>query len=347
MASLQAKKGVWYGVFTVNYKLKWIRIGRMSKTAAKEVLRKLEEEHDKKKFGIIDEKQIPFEFYAREYLEYSKTNKAEQTYKRDKTSMQTLLRFFRSVYLPKLTPRNIETMKTKRLAEGVSPRTVNIELRCLTHMLNKAVEWEYIRVSPAKSVKLLTYEKKPPRFLTKEEVTKLLKASTHWSRPIFIIMINTGLREGERRRLKFDDVDFENKRIIIRSSKSKNFRAIPMNKDVEKTLKWLKGNYIPPHTNELYPRKDNQMEYVICNEEGLPVHSIKNALANACRKAGLKGVSPHTLRHTFASHLIMSGVDLRTVQRLLGHKNISTTMMYAHLTEDHLARGVEKLNWLE
>lgn len=347
MASLFSKKGIWYGVFTINYKQKWIKIGRMSKTAARDVLRKLEEDHDKKRFGIMDEKQIPFENYSREYLDYSKTNKAQASYVRDKTSMHTLLRFFRSIYLPRLTSRHIENMKTKRLAEGVSPRTVNIELRCLTHMLNKAVEWGYIRETPAKKVKLLTYEKKPPRFLSKEEASKLLDASTPWSKPIFIIMLNTGIREGERRRLKFEDIDFANKRVIIRSSKTKDFRTIPMNKEVEKVLRWLKENYIPPHTNVSYTRKEHQKEYVICNEEGMTVDSIKTTLINACRKAGLNGVSPHTLRHTFASHLIMSGVDLRTVQRLMGHKSITTTMMYAHLTEDHLARGVEKLNWVE
>jgi site-specific recombinase XerD len=72
---------------------------------------------------------------------------------------------------------------------------------------------------------------------------------------------------------------------------------------------------------------------------------IKRAFNNACKKAGLENVTPHTLRHTFASHLVMAGIDLSTVQRLLGHRDIATTMIYAHLTEDHLARGVEKLKW--
>lgn len=69
------EKGSWYSVFTIDYKQKWVKIRRMSKTAAKEVLRKLEESYDKKKFGIIDEKLIPFEEYAREYLEFSRANK--------------------------------------------------------------------------------------------------------------------------------------------------------------------------------------------------------------------------------------------------------------------------------
>lgn len=83
----------------------------MSKTAAKEVLRKLEEAHDKKKFGILDEKLIPFEEYSREYLEFSKANKAKRSNERDTTSIRTLLRFFNSLYLPRLTTRFIEQFK--------------------------------------------------------------------------------------------------------------------------------------------------------------------------------------------------------------------------------------------
>lgn len=348
MASLTLKRGIYYGVFTINYRQKWVKIGRMSKTAAKEVLRKLEEAYDRKKFGIVDEKHIPFEEFSQEYLEFSKTNKAKKTYGRDKTSMLALLRFFRSIYLPRLNTHLIEQFKIKRSGEGVSPRTVNIELRCLSHMLNKAVEWGYIRETPFKGVKLLTYEKKPPRFLTKDEVSRLLDFASPWLKPIIIVMLNTGIRAGERARLKFEDVDFKNKRILIRSSKAKDYRAVPMNEEVEKTLKWLKENYTPPYSTspKSYPREEYQKEYVFCNVDGSPIMNIKKAFSNAVKKAGLRNVSPHTLRHTFASHLVMSGVDLRTVQRLLGHKSITITMVYSHLTEDHLARSVEKLSWV-
>ena len=347
MASLFSRYGSWYGIFTKNYKQKWVKIGKMSKASAKEVLRKLEEQYDKKKFGIVDEKSIYFEEYSKIYLEYSNTNKAAMSYERDKTSMKVLLRFLGSVYLPGLSSQHIEQFKTKRIKENVSPRTVNIELRCLSHMLNKAVEWNYIRESPYKGVKLLRYEKKPPRFLTKEEVSKLMEAASPWLKPILTIMLNTGVREGERKRLNFNDIDFKNKIIIVSSSKTKEFRAVPMNQEVEKTLRWLQKNYIPPYSNfnGTVPRKEHQKEFVFCNEDGSQVQSIKKSFSNACKKAGLKGVSPHTLRHTFASHLVMSNVDLRTVQGLLGHKNIATTMIYSHLTGEHLARGVEKLKW--
>jgi len=345
MASLTLKRGVWYAIFTENYKQKWVKIGKMSKTAAKEVFSKLEQSHGKKKFGIVDERHIPLENFTTKYLEYSKANKALGTYERDKSSIRNILRFLKGIYLPRLTPHQIEQFKIKRLDEGVSPRTVNIETRCLSNMLNKAVEWQFLRESPYKGIKLFRYEKKPPRFLTKEEVRKLMETASPWLKPILTVMLNIGIREGERRSLRFEDMDFKNKRIIVRAPKTKDFRSIPMNKEVEETLKWLEKNYIPPFSDIPNIRQEHQKEYVFCNEDGSPVLRIKRAFNNACKKAGLENVTPHTLRHTFASHLVMSGIDLSTVQRLLGHRDIATTMIYAHLTEDHLARGVEKLKW--
>ncbi len=142
-------------------------------------------------------------------------------------------------------------------------------------------------------------------------------------------MLNTGIREGERPRLKWKHIDFESKRILIHSSKVKMYRVIPMSKSVEKVLKGL----------------EKKTDYVFVNRDGSPQLKIRKSLSTACREAGLKNVTPHTLRHTFASHLVMSGVDLNTVKTLLGHPDISTTMIYSHLTEDHLARSVEKLPW--
>jgi len=347
MASLTLKRGIWYGVFTQNYRQKWVRIGKISKTGAKEILKKLEETTQRKRFGVFDEKMVLLKDYADEYLEFSRTNKAWQSFRRDRTSLNNLLPYFKSIYLPRITAQQIEKYKTKRLDDNVSPRTVNIELRCLSHMLNKAVDWDYLRASPFVGVKLLKHEKGPVRFLSKEEATKLINAASPWLNPIIIFMLNTGVREGERRNLKFEDIDFDNKTITIIKSKAKTFRVIPMNEEVEEVLQFLKVNYVTPYltSHESYLRKEHQKEFVFCNEDGGSVQSIKRAFSNACKNAGLKGVSPHTLRHTFASHLVMSGVDLRTVQGLLGHKNIATTMVYSHLSEEHLARSVEKLSW--
>lgn len=169
---------------------------------------------------------------------------------------------------------------------------------------------------------------------------------------IIKVFVNTGIRDGERRRLKFKDLDFSKKLVRIKSTKTNSIRYIPMNEEVNEELLWLKKNYILPYSNGdkrgvIIPRSTHQMEYVFCKPDGSPVQSIRKSFKRACNAAGLDKVTIHSLRHTFASHLVMSGVDLRSVQRLLGHSKITTTMIYCHLTPEHLADTVEKLPWLK
>ena len=82
-------------------------------------------------------------------------------------------------------------------------------------------------------------------------------------------------------------------------------------------------------------------DYVFCNAAGEPYDEVKRSFNTACRKAGIKDFRFHDLRHTFASHLVMNGVDLKTVMRLLGHKDIRMTLRYAHLSKEHLQAAVE------
>ncbi len=84
-------------------------------------------------------------------------------------------------------------------------------------------------------------------------------------------------------------------------------------------------------------------EYVFINEHGHPYRTIRPNFRRACQRAGLQGVTPHTLRHTFASRLVMAGVDLRTIQELGGWQTISMVQRYAHLSQSHKAQAVERI----
>ncbi len=352
MASIQNKRGIWYAVFAIGGRRIWKKLGKVSKSEAKNVLRHLEVELQKKNYGILEEKQVLFGDFADEYLAYSQTNKAKRTYERDVVSLKRLRKFFGTMQLPHITNHDIERYKRVRTKEKVSPRTVNIELRCLSNMFNKCVEWHYLHRSPFSGVKLLRVEKKEPRFLTREEITSLLLAAPPWLEAIIVVLLNTGLRDGERRRLQFNDIDFKRKRIRVIATKTNTIRYVPMNHEVEQKLRWLSKFYIAQNCTKtfkeiIHPRLACQKNYVFCNEDGSAVESIRKSFVRACKKANLENVTIHTLRHTFASHLVMSGVDLKSVQQLLGHSTITTTMIYAHLTPEHLAGTVEKLPWLK
>jgi site-specific recombinase XerD len=117
-----------------------------------------------------------------------------------------------------------------------------------------------------------------------------------------------------------------------------------MNEELYAVTQWLKDNYPHPNTDRVLPREERQRVYIFCYPDGSKVESIKKSFYNACKKAEVKAY-PHLLRHSFASYLVMNGVDLVSVKELLGHSQISTTMIYAHLSPSYKANTVEKLPW--
>lgn len=137
---------------------------------------------------------------------------------------------------------------------------------------------------------------------------------------------------------------FDNNLLLVRNTKGNDFNYISMNQELRDTLLFLKDNYVSP-TSKITPREKHQMEYCFCSPDGKKIGDFKKSFANAVRKEGLIGVSPHKVRHSVASHLIMSGADITTIQEILGHKDIATTRIYTHVTGTHKAKTLEKLIW--
>ena len=342
MAGLTKKGRSYYALFKNNGKTKWIKIGSIPYRNALQVLRKLEIEYYNNKFNIKNIKTISFKDFTKPYLDYSKSNKSKNSYLRDITSIKSLIKFFSSSDLNAIDTKDLDNYKSKRVVEGVKNRTINIELYCLSNMLRKAVEWNYLSTKP--KIKFLKEESKPPKYLTEHEIKTLIESSTQWLKPMLTVFLNTGIRRHELFNLKFKYINYARKTLTVRSDKTNDYRLIPMSNELYKTILYLKDNYIHPHTNQSIKRSLNQMEYIFCNLDGSKLQGIRTSFGKACKKAGVSA-SPHTLRHTFASHLVMNGVDLVTVKELLGHSSISTTMIYSHLSEEHKARSIEKLPW--
>lgn len=225
----------------------------------------------------------------------------------------------------------LEECKAQRL-ETVTPATVNREITCIRHMFAKAIEWGYVRRNPLKEVKKL---KEPPgrlRYLTREEIAALLDACNHHLRPIVVAALNTGMRKSEILSLKWRDLDLKNRRITVTNTKNNEIRVISINKTLYRELLGLD--------------RTARSEYVFSHGKGEPYGDVKKGFTSAVRKAGIKDFRFHGLRHTFDSHLVMQGVDLRTVQQLMGHKEIKMTMRYAHLSPKHVEEAVARLDSL-
>jgi len=342
MAGLTKKGRSYYALFKNNGKTKWVRIGAMPYRNALKILRKLELDYYSNEFNIKKIQSIVFKEFIEQYLEYSKSNKARGSYLRDIASINALSKLFNSCLLNSIEAKELDSYKSKRIGDGVKNRTINIELYCLSNMLRKAIEWNYLSSKP--KIQLLKQETKPPKFLTETEVRLLIESASPWLKPMLVVLINTGIRRHELFNIRFVDIDYSRRTLTVRSNKTYDFRLIPINNELYKTLHFLKDNYIHPNLNEVIKRTLDQKEYIFCNLDGTRLKSIRTSFIKASKKSGVEA-TPHTLRHTFASHLVMNRVDLVTVKELLGHSSISTTMIYSHLSEEHKARSLEKLPW--
>jgi integrase len=325
------KKGNNHGVgYSLNGRWKRVMIGP-SKRVAELAEKKIKLKIAKGQFlGIDEPAMITINELSKEYLTYSKANKTADSYRRDQTSIDNLLNAFQGRLISKISAHDLELYKNMRRSQ-VEPATVNRELSCIKHMFRKAVDWEYLKDNPLKCVRRF---KEPPgrvRYLTMDEIDKLLKACAKHLKPIVIFALNTGMRKGEILRLRWSDIDMINRMIKITVSKNNELRYMPINDTLYSLLKKLQNG-----------RKNDGNVFVWKN--GKPILRINNGFYNAMERAGITDFRFHDLRHTFASHLAMNGVDIRVIQQLLGHKTISMTMRYSHLSNKNLRQAVDRLD---
>lgn len=324
------KKGNnWYIDYYLKGRRKRRKIGP-SKKLAQQVLQDVHVKVAKGEYlGVYDEKKILFEEFSQQYLAYSQANKASSTQQRDGFSVAQLTPVFKEKYLFEITPRMIEKYKATRLGK-VGPATINRELACLKHMYTKAIEWDYLKINPVKKVKLL---KEPPgrlRYLNPDEVEALVDACQDHLRPIVITALNTGMRKSEILTLKWRDVDLRNRKVTVRKPKNNEIRVIPINQTLYQELSGLSQQL--------------GSEYVFSNGNGQKFGDIKKGFSAALKRAGIEDFHFHDLRHTFGSHLVMQGVDLKTVQQVMGHKDIKMTMRYSHLSPEHVQEAMGRLD---
>lgn len=215
---------------------------------------------------------------------------------------------------------NLNDLKTY-LAHLISdkkyaPRTINLARSALLFYYNDVLEKNFTNIKTPK------IESSLPTVLNKEEIKKLIeKAHTTKSKLIIKLLYSTGLRVSELIKLKWNDLEYENNTAWVRGGKGKKDRVIIISPNLINDLKKLK--------------KDS--EYVISGRENtnLSVKNIQKIIRNTAKRANInKKVTPHTLRHSFATHLLEEGTDIRMIQELLGHSNLQTTQIYTHISSE-------------
>ena len=225
---------------------------------------------------------------------------------------------------------------------GLEVSTVNRHISSLKSFFNYLVDESIIKVSPIEEVSSLKKAKKLPKYLSISEVDKLLNIPLnsefdYRNKAMLELMYGTGLRVSELVSIEYSNIDFENSIIRI-NGKGKKERIIPLGEVASYYLKI----YLSDYRSKLLKR--NTYNQVFLNNHGKPItrQGFNYILENIRELTGIeKEITPHVLRHSFATHLLEGGADIRSIQEMLGHENISTTNIYTEVVNDVLRSNYE------
>lgn len=373
MASIQFKAGksgkkTYYVVISVGGKHKWLKAGNL--TDARKLRRQiesLEKTQLQDKLGLSP-RQIRLDSFFQEFADHTRLHNSPATVKRYLVILNTFIVFLRMFYprmkyLGQIKQEHIEAYQRQRLTSielkkeadgdrvGVHknkklplPQTVNYELKVLRTAFIWARNLEYISNVPTKSVKSLKPKGRTVGIvLSPDECQSFLQAAEQLSREnqrllvyyrAFKFLLNTGLRSGELCHLTWDDVDLETGIIKIQAKTD-----------------WSPKTYERQfYMNEVCLRLLKKMRpgsgYIFIDVNGKPLNTdyLRRTLLKVAQAAGLEGFTRvHDLRHTFNSLMQMRGVDPGTMATILGHKDISTTQVYTHQTQEHLKKSINRI----
>lgn len=275
-----------------------------------------------------------FEELKEKYLaEHALPNKSKESFERDGYSFKQLERVFGGLKLSDITSDSIGNYKVKRRNDGVKPPTLAKELQLLRAVLNIALkQWKWITTTPFNDVTIENPDTKDERWLNEEEEKRLLAACPVWLREIILVAVNTGMRRSELLSLKWFQVDLDRKTLVLYKTKNREVRGIPLNDIAHGILKAKSAG------------KDND-GYVFPSKVGTKRNNrnLNRAFETAREKVGLDDVSPHNLRHTAASRMSQEQVDIVVISKILGHKDLRSTMRYAHHNVESVRHGVDAL----
>ena len=248
-----------------------------------------------------------------------------------------LLPFFGKTPLDRITVEDIERFKAKKLDEELAPKTVNNLLTVLSRCLRSAVDWGRIAYMP--KIKLMKAHSRNTDFLTQEEITRLLTSPI--VTPVHLMAftaLRTGMRLGELLGLSWGDIDFEGNTITVQHSwvrremtspKSHRIRCIPLGGELRALL--------------FAVRRKKGFVFPGVDDKPWSTDGAARELKRLCERTGVRKIGWHVLRHTFASHIAMRGVPMRSLQQLMGHSTILMTERYAHLGMTSLHDAVQVL----
>lgn len=321
--------GIFYGAFCVGDRRIYRSTGMRDRSEAEVVYRRLCTE-------IVPWTKIDLGQFRVELSRLLDGSVSLGTAKLNDAALRSLQRIVGDLKLRQISPYHIELFKTTRLKE-VSPATTARDFRHLKAAFKRALQWRMIDKSPFDGTKNVRVPEKPPSYLSKSDFERLLKAiPCVQMRAIVIFAAYTGMRIGEITNMRWEDVSLAegvvrlNNRVDF-TTKNRKSRIVPLNETVLKVL-------------ETIPRKG---EHVFVGQRGQRLNSgwVSRKFKSYVRAAGLsEDLHFHSLRHTCGSWLAQSNVPVFNIKEILGHRNISSTLVYVHSVPEQLQESVRTLD---
>jgi len=322
---VEGKKGTSFGI---DYYADGRRIRRIigpDRKAAEQELKKAEgQAASGQGAGPYGSRKIRFRDFIDEYLEHQLARVKPSSAKRYMVATKVLVYAFGDWFLTAIRQHDVERYIASR-SEVVKPWTVISEVGILKQMLSLAVKWGYLWRNPAQDVKKPRAQYRV-RHLSEAEMQLLLAFCSPKIRPIVSLAFGSGMRQGELLGLTWDRVNLERRTVFLPDTKGNQPQTVHLNDSAVEELKSIPRQPGDPRVFRVHAR------------------TLNYQFRQACTDAGIADFRFHDCRHTFCSRLVELGANLRAVQALARHKQISMTMRYVHLRDDYLAETVKLLN---
>jgi len=328
------ENGKWYCKFTLRGKTKHLLCtGATTQKQAEEMENAFKFKLQQQLNGVMPKelKNVYFNRLKELYSEHAKTN--HKKYRNQVYYLNALEKYFNNgkpvnSVKPTDIQKYIAYLRNERKLKNSS---INRFLEILSKMYNLAIDNGELTENPLRKVEKLKEDNHRIRFLTDEEEVRLfnsIEINTPYLKPLVVTALQTGMRKGEILNMQWRNIDFNNRIIHILDTKSCDSREVPISDKLNNLLQTL----------------PKEAEYVFINPiTGMPYVDFKKSWYKVLDYAGIKGFCFHDLRHTFATRMVIAGVDFLTLMEILGHKNIKTTMRYAHVVPGRKMEAIKKL----
>ncbi|MCX7103737.1 MAG: tyrosine recombinase XerC [Methylococcales bacterium] len=284
-----------------------------------------------------DDKQLLSDFLTQLTIEKRASQYTVKSYKRDLNCLSNYCENKSISLWTDLKQTDIRSYMASRHRQGLSSTSLQRELSAIRSFFNFLLKNQLTDNNPGQYIKAPKKTRKLPKTLDVDQIKSLLEAGTNSTIEIrdlamFELFYSSGIRLSELAQLNLTDIDLTDKTLMVRSGKGGKSRMLPIgSKAVAAINTWLE------HRIKSITSTETAL-FISTRGTRLGQRSIELRLKQWCKKKGIaENIHPHMLRHSFATHLLESSQDLRAVQELLGHSNISTTQIYTHLDFQHLA----------